>query len=519
MASKRIAEIMMVWSILVSFAAMAHEYFQPVNPPRSFQVMEHRGAMKQAPENVRSSIDKAVESGFEWVEIDVRLTKDHRHVILHDEEVNKVTNGTGPIVELTLAEVKQLDAGAWFAPRFAGERILTLKECFDVARNRINIYLDCKAIDPVMLAHEIMDAHMENQVIAYDKPENILVIQKESKGKVATMTKWHPDFGREEWLAKIHPDAVEINANEITPEICQFFHHQKITVQAQVLWESDKPEVWDAMLVAGVDWLQTDCAEDIITHRFRQEHAQSPVAISHHRAANFYAPENTMAAYEKSVSLCADYVEFDVRTSSDGKYFILHDQKLDRTTTGKGPINQMDATTLSALDAGSWFGKPFVGAKIPTLDETLKCLVNRTQLYVDAKDISGEKLIEKLKAFNAVEQAVVYQQPDYLIKLRTLEPALRRLCPLKSQDQVDSLAEAVQPYGFDVEWDILSKALIQKCHAKGIKIFSDALDKHERIEDYQRAIGWGIDVIQTDYPLRVMRAIETMPQSGKRTMP
>jgi glycerophosphoryl diester phosphodiesterase len=60
----------------------------------------------------------------------------------------------------------------------------------------------------------------------------------------------------------------------------------------------------------------------------------------------------------------------------------------------------------------------------------------------------------------------------------------------------------------DTDWNILSKELIARCHAHGIKVFSDALGKHERIEDYLQAMDWGIDVIQTDYPMRVMRAIE-----------
>ena len=504
----RISSIILFLSVAVS--ATARDFFQPINPPRTFQVMAHRGAMKQAPENTQSSIECAIGSGFEWVEVDVRLTKDHKHVIVHNENVDGVTNGTGLIQDLTLDEVKILDAGSWFAPRFSGEHLLTLKECFDLSRKRINLYLDCKQVDPALLAKEIMDAKMEDQVVAYDDPKNLRIIREVSKGKVAIMAKWHPNFGKEEWLSQVHPDVVEINADEITPEICRWFHEQNVNVQAQVLGKADKPEVWDAMLAAGVDWLQTDCSEDIIVQQFRKNHPKCPVEISHHRGANYYAPENTLPAYEKSILLGADYVEFDIQPSKDGQYFVMHDQKLDRTTSGRGPVNKMDAVDLTPLDAGAWFGKPFLKTRIPTLDETLKCLVGRTKLYVDAKDIPADVLNQKLKACKAIEQSVVYQSPEYLRKLHDINPAIHGLCPLKEAGQIDTLNDTVHPYAFDVDWDILSKELIEKCHALGIKVFSDALGKHERIEEYQHAIEWGIDLIQTDYPLRVIRAIELL---------
>ena len=66
----------------------------------------------------------------------------------------------------------------------------------------------------------------------------------------------------------------------------------------------------------------------------------------------------------------------------------------------------------------------------------------------------------------------------------------------------------MEPYAVDVDWRILSKDLIARCHAGGIKVFSDALDENEQIKEYSKAMDWGIDLIQTDHPLRVMRAIE-----------
>ena len=82
--------------------------------------------------------------------------------------------------------------------------------------------------------------------------------------------------------------------------------------------------------------------------------------------------------------------------------------------------------------------------------------------------------------------------------------------PLKRPEDLDSVA-ATKPYAVDAGWKILSKELIADCHRHGIKVFSDALGSNETVEHYLKAIEWGIDCIQTDHPLRVLRAIELVP--------
>ncbi len=89
------------------------------------------------------------------------------------------------------------------------------------------------------------------------------------------------------------------------------------------------------------------------------------------------------------------------------------------------------------------------------------------------------------------------------------------MAPLQRPEDVDALSR-LKPYAVDVDWSILSRELIARCHAAGMKVFSDALDDHERIEDYRQAIEWGIDVIQTDHPLRVIRAIELKDDESSR---
>src|SRR6185295_3751921 len=89
--------------------AASFAFFEPLQPPRPFQVMVHRGEAAQAPENTRVALQRCFEDGFEWAEIDVRLTKDHKHVLAHDSKLERISNGKGLVKDLTLDEIKKLD--------------------------------------------------------------------------------------------------------------------------------------------------------------------------------------------------------------------------------------------------------------------------------------------------------------------------------------------------------------------------------------------------------------------------
>ena len=91
-------------------------------------VIGHRGAAARAPENTLAGLRRARELGAVWVEFDVMLTVDRVPVLIHDETLERATTGRGEVARHTAAEIRALDAGGWFAPEFAGERVPTLAE-------------------------------------------------------------------------------------------------------------------------------------------------------------------------------------------------------------------------------------------------------------------------------------------------------------------------------------------------------------------------------------------------------
>jgi glycerophosphoryl diester phosphodiesterase len=95
------------------------------------QIIGHRGAKVNAPENTIASIRRAYEEGARWVEFDVKLTADDVPILIHDATLERTTNGQGDVRNRTLDEIRRLDAGSWFGPAFAGERVPTLAETLD----------------------------------------------------------------------------------------------------------------------------------------------------------------------------------------------------------------------------------------------------------------------------------------------------------------------------------------------------------------------------------------------------
>lgn len=147
------------------------------NPTPSIQVFQkpsiiaHRGSSASAPENTLAAIEKAIVDGADAVEIDVRFTKDDVPVLMHDETVERTTDiadgSLSSVRELTLEEMKELDAGSWFGEQYTGESVPTLEEALRVARGHVEVYIEIKSSienASVILTDVIEETRMENRV-------------------------------------------------------------------------------------------------------------------------------------------------------------------------------------------------------------------------------------------------------------------------------------------------------------------------------------------------------------------
>ena len=122
----------------------------------------HRGYRAKYPENTLIAFQAALDAGVQMIELDVLLSRDRKPVVIHDATLERTTNGKGAVSDYTLEQLKQLDAGGWFHPRFVGEKLPELSEVLDLADGRVFINIEIKphAYEP----HHPLDA-VERQVI------------------------------------------------------------------------------------------------------------------------------------------------------------------------------------------------------------------------------------------------------------------------------------------------------------------------------------------------------------------
>ncbi len=225
-------------------------------------VVGHRGAAGHAPENTFASFERALEIGVDFVECDVHPCADGRLVVIHDPTVDRTTNGHGLVCEMTVEQLKALDAGSWFDPRFAGERLPLLSELLDWARGKVRVTIEAKT-GPVpyegldrQLVREITEHRMLDQVavISFDHP--LLRQLKELEPAIATgaLFAGTPVEAIAPARAALS-DVIMPHHGSITPDLVAQAHAAGVGVFA---WTPDRPEELHRLVERGVDGIITN---------------------------------------------------------------------------------------------------------------------------------------------------------------------------------------------------------------------------------------------------------------------
>ncbi len=204
-----------------------------MSPPKLPKIIGHRGAAKAAPENTLESIREARRERATWIEVDVKLTSDNQLILLHDDLLDRTTSGKGAAAQATLAQIRAMDAGSWFAPNFAGIKVPTLEEAVaEMLRLNLNCNFEIKpcpgrehvtaeftmrelqrlwpadrdkplissfAYDALQVAHQLAP-EFPRAVLIEDKPENWKELCEGVEA--VSLNPWHKTLTRE-WTAAI----------------------------------------------------------------------------------------------------------------------------------------------------------------------------------------------------------------------------------------------------------------------------------------------------------------------------
>ncbi len=224
-----------------------------------------------------------------------------------------------------------------------------------------------------------------------------------------------------------------------------------------------------------------------------------------HRGASAVAPENTMAAFEKAVELGADAIELDLHVSRDGELVIIHDDTLDRTTDGQGPVHTRSLRELKQLDAGRWFSERFAGQRIPTLVEVLDRFAGKVPLALEIKAGSAffrgieEKVVSVLREHQVISKVAVASFDHHaLLRLKELEPSLRTAALLVGRPvSMPVIAEACKTDAMAMECSLMTKTEVDACRAAGLQLVVWVVNEPARMRYF---IDLGVDGIITDRP-------------------
>jgi glycerophosphoryl diester phosphodiesterase len=230
-------------------------------------VIAHRGASGYAPENTLAAYRRAVAQGVTFIETDLHLTRDAHFIAVHDETVERTTNGQGAIHQMTLAELRRLDAGSWFASEFMSERIPTLEEILAFAKkNDVVFYLELKPNGFWGGEHALISALRNASEIARS------VVISFDPAILAGLRKIEPTLMtgllHEGAIDNPFEKALEIGARQlvvrgdlITPQLLHQARKQDLQV---VCWTVNSPAHMRMLAAAGVDGIMTDYPDRLL---------------------------------------------------------------------------------------------------------------------------------------------------------------------------------------------------------------------------------------------------------------
>ena len=210
-----------------------------------------------------------------------------------------------------------------------------------------------------------------------------------------------------------------------------------------------------------------------------------------HRGARALAPENTLLAVRTGMQ-CADFVEVDVRLSADGVPVIMHDETVNRTTNGAGPVHGYTLHDLKLLNAGE-------GEQIPTLEEVCHLVFEECGLVVEIKEPGSEAPICAILQENLPRDLVIVSfHPECIIAVKALLPGVRTGI-ISSHPALDLPALAGN-IGADVvlpKFDLVIPDLVRECREWGLSVIAWTLNSEDA---FRMAEDLGIDGFATDDP-------------------
>lgn len=226
-----------------------------------------------------------------------------------------------------------------------------------------------------------------------------------------------------------------------------------------------------------------------------------------HRGASATAPENTLAAFRAAEAAGAAGIELDVHLSADGVPVVIHDETVERTTDGRGPVAALTLGQLLQLDAGSWFAPEFAGEALPTLEEVLEWVAGRLRLNLEIKaEAAAVAVLELLRRYPQVRVLVSSFDHGLLERLRArcAELPLGFLSDSPFWRRAVARAARCGATSFHPRRDRLTRPLLAACRRQGLAVFPWTVDAPPEAAALRRL---GVEGLFTNDPASLIHAL------------
>ena len=230
-------------------------------PSERVVVIAHRANHEAAHENTLEAIRNAISIGADFVELDVRRTKDGRHVLMHDRTVKRMTGASGSVNTLTLAEIRALKVSDATRPNLPASKVPTFEEALDEIGSNIGLYLDFKDGDPTVLAAELRKRDQINRTVVYLGVDQIEAWKKAESGIrfIVSIPGKNLTPERIKSFLELYPDVVlDGPVTEYNSELVRVAHTMGAKVWPDIQNPAENEDQWSRALKMGVDGLQTD---------------------------------------------------------------------------------------------------------------------------------------------------------------------------------------------------------------------------------------------------------------------
>src|SRR5215471_11778705 len=225
------------------------------------------------------------------------------------------------------------------------------------------------------------------------------------------------------------------------------------------------------------------------------------ILTSAHRGEHLKHPENSLPAIQAAIDAGVDYVELDVRTSSDGYLVLMHDPTVDRMTNGKGRIKDMTFAEIRKLDLSARFPGKFPDLQIPTFDEALELAKGKIGIYVDTKNATLKDLIAAIERHDMGDHVMFWsERVNFLKQIADLRPSWKLLPEAFNPDHTRELMNTFHPLMLGFDQRDFNPRTIAAAHEAHAGIFVDLNSP----QDWDDGIAAAVAGIQTDWPVELV---------------